>query len=265
MGGSGWNGVSRKEENERLWKKGKVGQHRKFVSSRERPRLPTGPSTDWEGRAGKLCEPITNSSCGTNSFYLRALRSGALLLRVALTCWWDWRSLVSVVLRNKWRKKNIWQNAHSRDGRYQLISDNRLHFVALIDKNTHSLSLFPSSRLRHIPHAVVFFAKICRLDHIATASQPRNWWCPAVSEWRPTGEELRWPASIHTEIPRHTVHTRLFSRVADWSRRDITPPLSFLFCILSIAPVSSFFFHLHIVVALELKGLSARTVEFVRI
>ena len=112
MGGSGWNGVSRKEENERLWKKGKVGQHRKFVSSRERPRSPTGPSADWEGRAGKLCEPITNSSCGTNSFCLRAFRSGALLLRVALTCWWDWRSLVSVVLRNKWRKKNIWQNAH---------------------------------------------------------------------------------------------------------------------------------------------------------
>ena len=221
MGGSGWNGVSRKEENERLWKKGKVGQHRKFVSSRERPRSPAGPSADWEGRAGKLCEPITNSSCGTNSFCLRAFRSGALLLCVALTYWWDWRSLVSVVLRNKWRKKNIWQNAHSRDGRYQLISDNRLHFVALIDKNTLSLSLSFLPAAFVIFPMLCFFTKICRLDHIATASQPRIWWCPAVSEWRPTGEELRWPASIHTEIPRHTVHTRLFSRVADyWSRRD---------------------------------------------
>ena len=144
MGGSGWNGVSRKEENERLWKKGKVGQHRKFVSSRERPRSPTGPSADWEGRAGKLCEPITNSSCGTNSFYLRALRSGALLLRVALTCWWDWRSLVSVVLRNKWRKKNIWQNAHSRDGRYQLITAFTVSPL-LTKTRTLSLSFLPAA------------------------------------------------------------------------------------------------------------------------
>ena len=189
MGGSGWNGVSRKEENERLWKKGKVGQHRKFVSSRERPRSPTGPSADWEGRAGKLCEPITNSSCGTNSFCLRAFRSGALLLRVALTCWWDWRSLVSVVLRNKWRKKNIWQNAHSRDGRYQLITASLCR--PYWQKHALSLSLSFQPPSSYSP-CCCFFRKICRLGHIATASQPRNWWCPAVSEWRPTGEELRW-------------------------------------------------------------------------